>query len=288
MATIDNKRIMGTSSALIAAICLALMGVLTHQSRDSLTLGDVVVWRSALMVVVTVPFILKTYKHLFTSTSLPLWIRSVTGSAAMILYLKTLQMGHVGIGNSLAILTQVFVPVLAFFFLKERFSMLNVMGLVVIVGPVLYLHSGVLEDLNRLTVTLGLLGAFLASISFVFLRRAAQVSSPYLIVFVVSVFSLFGGLFFEPQFESVASLVRNEYLWGIGGCALVMQFAMTYAYKYLEASRALVINETFIIWAALLQFFMFDEQIFVGEMLSYFAIVAGVMLVQVRGKRAID
>ena len=124
---------MGIIYGFTAAISMAVMTLLVNSSRSDFSLGQIVFARSFVMCIFTLPFALGHLSLIKTKISRLLLVRSVLGAAASITYLRTLQLGHLGLANSLAVVTQVIVPVGAFIFLREKLGKIQIMGLILII-----------------------------------------------------------------------------------------------------------------------------------------------------------
>jgi drug/metabolite transporter (DMT)-like permease len=273
-----NNRTIGTVSGILASIAMAVMTLLVHKSVERYTLGDIVLSRSVFMIMFSLPFAFKALKQVFSSQHKTLWLRSILGGLAMVMYLKTLQLGHVGLANSLAVLTQVVVPIGAWIYLRERLSRKQCVGISVIIVSVLYLQSGVIGRPAIELVSLGLGSAVLAAISFVMLRTIAGLYSTSTIVFLIAMVTAVLSPVFEISLKPVD--FSSPLLWGIGISALAMQLFMTISYRHLFAAEALVINESFIVVAGILNVILGFSPFIANEFFAYTFILVGVFISQ--------
>lgn len=276
---------LGIVFGLLASLAMALMSVLIHFTSERYTLGDIVFFRSLFMMLWTLPFAMKHLPRLLQKDSLYLWIRSLIAGVSMITYMKTLQLGHVALANSMAALTQVFVAILAYAVLKERLQRWQIFGLILVTAAVVFIQSGGITKPVPTVIGMGLAASVFASVSFVLLRRISGEFPLSLIVFTLAFFSFSMSFTLEQKLAFSDLSFQESPLAGICVSALFMQLFVTLSFRRLKAGQAIVLNECFIIFSGI-----FSAQ-FTGIMMGrtewsmYLVIIFGIALVNLPQKR---
>lgn len=279
---------LGIFFGLFASLSMAAMSVLIHFTTDRYTLGDIVFYRSLFMMMVALPFASKHFLKMFDKKSIYVWLRSLIAGIAMITYIKTLQLGHVALANSMAALTQVIVALIAFFLLKENLQKQQILGLFVVAGGVVFIQSGGVTDPVPLIVGVGLFSAILASISFVLLRKISREFPLSLIVFTVALLSFCLSFTLDRSHPLPSLSFDDSPLMGICLSALLMQLFMTLCFRVLKAGQAVVLNESFIIFSGVFSALYTGSMMQNTEWALYLVIIGGIALVNLPQKRVIS
>lgn len=191
-------------------------------------------------------------------------------------------------------LIPVFTPVLAYFFLHERLTRLNIAGLTISFAGVLIL---VLKpDLSLDSSPLGILCLFFAVLSAlgyaVLLKKLTSRYHPFTII---AVQNLIGAVYFlplflafgyqqfitvKPDFELVSALLQLAFF----ASSLAYVF-YTFSARELGISKANLMTNIIPVMTALFSFLILDERFSVTKISGMLIVICGVILSQAKGLR---
>ncbi len=197
----------------------------------------------------------------------------------------------------------VFTPLIAFIMIRERVSLLNIVGLVISLSGVLMilLNKGDNLEMNTLGLVC-LFGAVLSGIIYaVMLRRVPTTYSNVTTIFYIHLFSL---LFFIPTFIVVdligvgsgESIIGMEYngdsvlkslsaIVVLAAFASVMSFVLfCKAVRDIGATKANAFCNIMPISTALVMWFLFGEQLSWVKWIGIFVVIAGLFISQMKRK----
>lgn len=184
-----------------------------------------------------------------------------------------------------------FVPILAYFSLKERLSWVNVAGLVVSFGGVLIILLR--NDLSFEFSTLGILALLFAVISAVgytiYLKKLTLTYNP---IFIIAVQNMLGFLFFLPLFltieldqflavkpntEMIVSLLALAVF-----CSSLAYVGFTIAMRDIGVSKANVFANLIPVFTGIFSYFVIGEELNSQKVLGIFIVVGGLFVSQIK------
>jgi len=202
--------------------------------------------------------ILKLKKMPFKVYDKKSWIlRGVFGSTAMILYYVAIQITSSGRATLLFNTYPIFVAIFGYLFFKENITRKNIVSLVFCISGVLFVfydgsHYYIWGDV------LGLIGGLIAGIAIHYIKRSSEKNYP-LIVYLSACF--FGMVLFPFSIHQAVrlTLTSSILLFLIGTLSLSGQLAMTYGYRYVQATKGSIISYSAIPLTIFLSYFIGEE-----------------------------
>ncbi len=185
-----------------------------------------------------------------------------------------------------------FSPIGAYYYLKERISMMNFLGIIVSVvgvGLVVF-HQGLnLTDVHPLGLAFMLL-AVVSALGYSLLIK--KLANKYNVLSIVAYQNLIGVFFFLPLFFLLdfKQFIQVVPTWDVmlpllnlGVFASTFAFVFfTYAIKHLGVSKANIFTNAIPVLTAILAFFILNEVITPVKMVGILVVVLGLFLSQLR------
>jgi drug/metabolite transporter (DMT)-like permease len=236
--------------------------------------------RNAIGLTFFIPWLLRNGKGAIVTHRLPLHlIRALVGIIAM--YCLFYSWGHLPLAQA-AVLKQTapfFIPIVGFFWLKERITLWTVIAIVVgFIGVWIILNPGSQTDVPWIAL-LAIFGASLGATAKVVVRKLSLTESSIVIVFY---FSLFNTLFSlipailvwtTPSLWVLASMVV------MAGFATLAQLLLSKGYRYAPAGQLGPFTYGSVIFASLLGWLLWDELVTSEAMIGMALVVGSGMLV---------
>lgn len=208
---------------------------------------------------------LKENRHL-------LFYRFLFGFSGVILFFYTTSEMMAADAAMLNKLSPIFVTIFAHMFLKEKINKTNIISLILsFAGAVLVIKPSF--SMSVLPASSGLVSAALSGAAYIFITAIGEKESIYTTVFFFSLLSVLSSIPFFLYSFVVPSLTDLFLLIALGTLAAAGQIAMTYAYKYSEASDISIYDYTNIIFSSFLGF------IFLSELPDIYSIFGGVLII---------
>ena len=280
------------------AFAVASVGIATYSVMDAVMKGlsiqsgaySAVLWRSLVGAALLGTVFVARRRPLPTRAALKLHIaRGATAGLSVLLFFWGLVRVPMAQGVALTFLA----PLIALFFaaalLGERIRRAAILGSVVASLGVLAIAAGEARGHASTAHVLGSVAIFAASIfyaySLILLRQQAQLADPLEIALFTSI--VLGGLLLigAPWFSGLPMVAQ---LPAIGMAAVLgsgSAMALAWAYGRAEAQILAPVEYTAFIWAAILGYLCFAEQVSAFTLAGAVLIVAG-CLVAVRGPAA--
>ncbi len=272
--------------ALVTGMLIGLMGFFVHKAKGDHQFLEVLLHRSTLLCLVLLPFAIKNAPSLLKRESLFIWPRCIFGCAAMLCFFLTLQSTHVGTAILLANLSPVLVIILGILLLKEEFNIKALWGSALIIAAVVLLGRPDSAVLSLNVILIGILGSLLKTFAFLSLRKAATKLNPYLIVWMLSFVVLVTILLLGANPMKLAQNWNKPILLKISIISLLMQISLTYAYRYIEASFAVVLILTSAFWGMICEIIFLGYRPTAAELIFCSCLIAGIIIVN-KSKRTI-
>ena len=242
-----------------SALLFSIMGVCIRFASETVDNPTVVFFRNAVGLFIFIPMLLK-HGFSFIKTD-KLWMhtwRSIVGLAAMYGFFYAI--AHLKLSNAMVFSysSPIFIPLIAYFFLKERISkgmiiaaVIGLMGVLLVAKP----DQGVFNAISFI----GLGACFLSATAFVTVRALTNTEPPERIVFY---FCIFGTLISSiPMYWHwrVFTIKELALLITAGLLANISQLFMSYAYSLAPAGQIGPMNYIAIIFAGIWGFVFWHE-----------------------------
>lgn len=186
------------------------------------------------------------------------------------------------------------VPISAFLVLKERLTIINVLGIVIsFFGVLLVIVTGNFQLAIEPIGLVLLFGAVLCAVIYNFFLK--DLVSKYNVYTIISIQNIFASIYFLPVFLSGSlSDIRNT---GFNPDLLLIILALAIlasaiafifyanAIKYLGITKANVFANLIPVFAAAFAFFLLKEELGLQKILGIFFVVAGLLMAQIVGKK---
>ncbi len=272
-----SSLIKGLALLSLSAFLFASMGVLIRLASHTVDNTIVVFMRNVTGTLLLLPFALIQGRAFFVTQKplMHLW-RALVGLAAMYGFFYAI--AHLPLSNAMVFTysSPVFIPLVAWLFLKERISPLMIVAAMVGLLGVFLVAKPSREMFNWLSFV-GISSSFLAAMAFVTVRALTQTESATRIVFYFCLISTV--LSAIPMYWYWRALSTQEvvYLVGAGSLATFSQICLSKAYGYAPAGKIGPANYLAIIfagiWAWLLWQEVPDTLALVGMLLIFIALL---------------
>lgn len=250
----------GALFLLLGEALLAIMGAMIKHLSLELSTEQIVFFRNLFGLLVLVPLIMRTgTAQLRTGTWQWHMVRAIVGLSAMYCYFWAL--GNMPLTEAFLVKlsSPFFMPLFAWWWLKEPAGRFSLVAIVIgFAGVAVILQPGG-DGAFTLAALIGLLGAALAALAKVTIRRMSGSETGQSIVFyfalISSLISLPGALFnWQP-------VPTNAWLWllAMGTIASAGQLAMTKAYMLASPGKIGVYVYSAVIYGALMGWLFWDE-----------------------------
>ena len=242
-----------------SALLFSIMGVCIRFASETVDNPTVVFFRNAVGLFIFIPMLLK-HGFSFIKTD-KLWMHtwlSIVGLAAMYGFFYAI--AHLKLSNAMVFSysSPIFIPLIAYLFLKERISkgmiiaaVIGLMGVLLVAKP----DQGVFNAISFI----GLGACFLSAMAFVTVRALTNTEPPERIVFY---FCIFGTLISSiPMYWHwrVFTIKELALLITAGLLANISQLFMSYAYSLAPAGQIGPMNYIAIIFAGIWGFVFWHE-----------------------------
>lgn len=273
--------------AIIAGeLCFAIMGALIKYISVSLSTETIVFFRNSLALCVIIPLLVNQLGTSgFKSKQMPLHIvRGVIGVTAMSCFFYVLGRMHFTEAILLKLCTPFFIPLIAIIWLREKSSgttwfaiALGFLGVAIISEP--KIRDAGTQDFDDLTlVAIGLLGACLAALAKVTIRRMGHDEPAIRTVFYFGLFASLASLPLALRNWTAPSLEHWLLLWCLAIVATAGQLLVTYAYKRAAAGKIGQYTYTSLLFTAFIGWAFWGEIITLAILLgSGCVIIAGII-----------
>ena len=182
-------------------------------------------------------------------------IRGLVGSIGMVLTFFALKMLPLSEIQSLLFAAPIFVVLLSYPLLKEKVGLYrSAAALAGFCGILLIIQPGAISSFVGGMV--GLAAAFFHALIMIILRWLGRSEEPFVTVFYFSLISSALALPALPFFFTMPGLYSLFLLMMIGVCAFALQICLTKSYTYADASIIAPITYLNMLWALLLDFFV--------------------------------
>lgn len=251
----------GMAAAIGAFFLFAVMNVFAKKLSEHHHVMEIAFYRNFIAVLPMLFWIcVRGRRDILTIKSNPktVVIRSIMGTISLALTFAAFSLLPMADATAFLFTSSLVVPVLGYFFLKERVGPYRW-------GAVLVGFSGVLVmlqpsgDVNTLGITIALSAAMMHAALQTILRALGKTESPETVTF----YFLFIGAFFSlipmPFFFTMPVWSDIPYIIGVGVTGLLAQLLLSTAYKNAQASTVTVFNYSGIIWSTFFGWMVWNE-----------------------------
>lgn len=188
-------------------------------------------------------------------------LRSLCGTGSMFGFFAALTLMPLADVTAISFTAPMFLTVLAMLFLGERIHryrwtalIAGLLGVLIMIGPHL-----AFSDQNSLGVGIALMSALLSAVAMMFLRGMSGGEHAITITFYFSITSSLCAALTAFWGWPMPTLQQWLFIAGASVMGGVGQLAMTYSYRYAEASTLAPLDYTNMVMAVLLGYFFFGE-----------------------------
>lgn len=269
------------AAVILGELCFALMGGIIKHLATDLPNEVILFFRNSLAFVIIVPLLFqkmgvsgfKTTEFRFHA------IRGGVGVAAMSCFFYILGNMNFTEAILLKLTTPFFIPLVALLWLGERSSPLTLwaiaigfVGVIFIVDP----QNKGWTDVDLVLV--GLLGAVLAAVAKVTIRRMRGSEPSLRIVFYFSVFATLFSAPFAAAAWKAPSATQMLWLFGLASIATIGQLLITSAYRRVSAGKIGQFTYTSLIFSSTMGWMIWDEALTISIILGMLCIVGAGLL----------
>ncbi|MBH1971605.1 DMT family transporter [Moraxellaceae bacterium AER2_44_116] len=274
----QQSLIKGLALLSLSALLFATMGVLIRLASHTVDNATVVFMRNLTGTLLLTPFVLSQGKD-FLVTHKPwmhLW-RALVGLAAMYGFFYAI--AHLPLSNAMVFTysSPVFIPLVAWLFLKEKITPLMLLAAFVgLIGVGLVAKPDV-GMFNWLSLV-GISSSFLAAMAFVTVRALAATEPATRTVFYFCLIATFVSAIPMCWHWRILTLQELYYLVGAGTLATISQISLSKAYAYAPAGKIGPANYLAIIFAGMWAWVLWDERPDVLAIIGMLLIFVALML----------
>ncbi|MFZ9596172.1 MAG: DMT family transporter [Bdellovibrionia bacterium] len=276
----------GVLYGLGSSMGFGLMNFLVKLTPVSIPSSQVVFSRGILGALILTPWALKKLPLLIKKENAVLWLRFFAGGASVACLFRNLSVVGVGDASSMQNLSPFFVVLLSWILWGERLSAFEALSMALIFLGVFLLQSPQGSSLAVWDLLIGILGAFLAGVAYLALKRSAQKVSWVLVVWGFSFVSALFVLPFSAHHWVIPSVSQGMGLLAVGISGLVGQIFLTQAFIRLSPAVASALSLSSVLWGVTLEAIYFARAPKPMTLLSYVLILLGVYVLQTHPRRA--
>lgn len=268
-------------------LCFAVMGGLIKTMSTDLSNETMVFFRNALAFFIIVPMLWWTsgLKGFQTKNIRFHALRGLIGVTAMSCFFYILGNMHFTKAILLKLTTPFFIPLIALLWLGERSSIYTILAICVGFLGVVFVADPQSPDPSELyLIAIGLLGAGLAALAKVTIRRMKDSEPSLRIVFYFSIFASLASAPFAWQNWTPPSSSQWAMLCLLAAVATIGQLLITAAYRRESAGKVGQFTYTSLIFSSLLGWYFWEEAITLGVALGCLCIVSA-GLINMRSKQ---
>ncbi|WP_299651085.1 DMT family transporter [uncultured Jannaschia sp.] len=277
-----NERL-GIALRILSTLAFAIMAACIKALGDTVPLGQVVFFRSAVALLPLIGFLWwcgEWPQGLSTRRPVGHVIRCSLGAAAMFTSFATIRLLPLAEATMLSYLAPVILALLGWAMLKERFDArralgvaLGVSGGIAFTAPAL---TGALPDIGLIGVLLGIATAVLTAFALVQVRKLTLAGeSAGAIAFWFAIVSALGGLATVPWGWALPDTTAALLLIATGVAGGLAHIFMTLSFRHAGAAALVPFEYLSVLWAAALGFVLFTEVPGLAFLLAAPLILAG-------------
>ena len=266
----------GLAYMLVAVLFFSVMSVLAKLVSPSIPTGQIVFMRACVGSVLAYWGVRFAGVHLWGVNKKLLLFRGIAGFGSLMCFFWTLIALPLAEATILFYTSPCLAAIIATITLRERLTVWIVVGFMLCIAGVFFVIQPEfifnVEQLDLLSVLVGLTGALMAGLAFVSVRKLRQTDHEMVIIFYFSFISIFASIPFVAFDYVFPSLLEWSFLIGIGVFTHAAQVFLTKSLHREETSRAMGVSYIQILFASGWGILIF------GEYPNFLSIIGMIMI----------
>ena len=277
-----NNIVLGALLITASELSLLFTGMIIKQITDDVPLEQIIFLRNIMGLALLMPWLFsKGIQRLHTQRISMHILRGVVGVTAMVCMFYA--WGHLPLAQA-ALLKQtspLFIPVIAFFWLHERIGVKTIIALFIgFIGVLLIINPNAQQSDFNVAIIIALIGAILAGVAKVSIRKMRSTETPGRIVFYFALIGTIASVIPAMLAWINLSTIQWAYMAGIALFSTIGQLLLSKAYGLAPAGQLGPYTYTSIAFAALFGWLIWSDVLVISTWIGIFIIVfAGVLAV---------
>ena len=277
-----NNIVLGALLITASELSLLFTGMIIKQITDDVPLEQIIFLRNIMGLALLMPWLYnKGIQRLYTKRISMHILRGLVGVSAMVCMFYA--WGHLPLAQA-ALLKQtspLFIPIIAYLWLHERIGIKTIIALFIgFVGVILIINPGAEQKSFNFAIIIAIIGAILAGVAKVSIRKMRDTETPGRIVFY---FALIGSIASViPAMLAWINLsgMQWAYMAGIALFSTIGQLLLTKAYGLAPAGQLGPYTYTSVAFAALFGWLIWHEVLVISTWIGILIIVfAGILAI---------
>ena len=243
----------GLGYMIVAVFFFSLMSLMAKLVSTTIPTGQIVLVRAVIGSLLTYWGIRLAGVHLWGVHKKLLIFRGITGFGALLCFFWTLIALPLAEATVLFYTSPCLAAIIAAVLLREHLSPGMMIGLLLcIAGVVCVIQPEFIFNVQRLhlpSVLVGILGAFLAALAFVSVRKLRETDHALVVIFYFSFVSVFASVPFVVAQYAVPSLTEWLLMIGVGISTHIAQMFLTWSLHREHTTRAMGVSYVQILFA---------------------------------------
>ncbi|MCY4232746.1 MAG: DMT family transporter [Bacteroidetes bacterium] len=243
----------GIGYMLLAVLFFSMMSVLAKLISTTIPTGQIVFVRACVGTILAYWGIRLIGVHVWGNNIKLLLFRGIAGFGSLMCFFYTLIALPLAEATILFYTSPCLAAIIATILLRERLTIGIILGLLVcVVGVLFVIQPEFIFNVGRLdipSVFVGLLGALMAALAFVSVRKLRETDHAMVIIFYFSFVSIFASAPFVISSYVIPSVIGWIILIGIGISTHIAQFFLTKSLHKVETSRAMGVSYIQVLFA---------------------------------------
>lgn len=269
----------GLGYMIVSVFFFSLMSLLAKLISTTIPTGQIVLVRGVVGSLLAYWGIRAIGVPVWGANKKLLIFRGVTGFGALMCFFWTLINLPLAEATILFYMSPCLAAILATIFLREHLSIGMVIGfLVCILGVIFVIQPEFIFSVQRLhlpSVAIGLLGAILAALAFVSVRKLRETDHALVIIFYFSFVSALSAVPFVAIHHAIPSLTEWLVLIGIGVCTHTAQIFLTRSLHREQTSRAMGVSYVQVLFAVVWGIIIFGDYPNLLSLIGMILVVGG-------------
>ena len=277
-----NNIALGALLIIASELSLLFTGMIIKQITDDVPLEQIVFLRNLMGLALLMPWLFnKGIQRLHTKRLSMHILRGIVGVSAMVCMFYT--WGHLPLAQA-ALLKQtspLFIPFIAYLWLHERIGIKTIIGLIMgFIGVLLIINPDAQQADFNFAIIIALIGAILAGVAKVSIRKMRSTETPGRIVFYFALIGTIASVIPAILAWEHLSWIQWLYLASIALFSTVGQLLLSKAYGLAPAGQLGPYTYTSVAFAALFGWLIWSEVLIISTWVGILIIVlAGILAV---------
>ncbi len=277
-----NNIALGALLIIASELSLLFTGMIIKQITDDVPLEQIVFLRNLMGLALLMPWLFnKGIQRLHTKRLSMHILRGIVGVSAMVCMFYT--WGHLPLAQA-ALLKQtspLFIPFIAYLWLHERIGIKTIIGLIMgFIGVLLIINPDAQQADFNFAIIVALIGAILAGVAKVSIRKMRSTETPGCIVFYFALTGTIASIIPAVLAWEHLNWIQWAYLVGIALFSTIGQLLLSKAYGLAPAGQLGPYTYTSVAFAALFGWLIWSETLVINTWIGIIIIVfAGILAV---------